>query len=131
MAHNRKLVLGGVALTKARVHAKPMAAAANRVRDELEQEVMQSGYLDGAPFTWVGLIIREGLMDEEAPHYQKIDPKDGELPLAIEIDVHRLLGVSEDEMAAVYRKATLIALIHAGERYGLPITRLHSLLDGM
>jgi hypothetical protein len=129
VAHNRKLVLGGVALTKARVPAKPKAAAANLVRDELEQEVIESGYLDGAPFKWVGLIIREGLADEAEPHYEKINATHGDLPLAIEIDVHRLLGVSEDEMAAVYRKATLIALIHAGERYGLPVTRLRSLLD--
>lgn len=129
MAHNRKLALSGIALTKARIPPKPNTAAANRSRDELEQEMIQSGYLEGAPFKWVGLSIRYGLVDEAEPHYQKIDPKDGELPLAIEIDVHRLLGVSQDEMAAVYRKATLIALIHAGERYGLPVARLRSLLD--
>jgi len=129
MAHNRKLVLSGVALTKARVPAKPMAAAANRVRDELEQEVIRSGFLDGAPFQWVGLIIREGLVDEAEPHFQKVNAKHGDLPLAIEIDVHRLLGVSEDEMAAVYRKATLMALVHAGDKYGLNVTRLKEILQ--
>ena len=129
MAHNRKLALSGIALTKARMPPKPNTAAANRSRDELEQAMIQSGYLEGAPFKWVGLSIRYGLVDEAEPHYQLIDPKDGELPLAIEIDVHRLLGVSQDEMAAVYRKTTLIALIHAGERYGLPVERLRSLLD--
>ena len=128
MAHNRKLVLGGVALTMARIPAKPMAAAGNYVRDELEQEIIHSGYLENAPFKWVGLIIRKGLVDEVEPHYQKIDPLDGELPLAIEIDVHQLLGVSEDEMAAVYRKATLIALVHAGEKYKLNNNRMKELL---
>ena len=128
MAHNRKLVLSGVALTKARIPPKANAAAANRVRDELEQEIVESRYLEAAPFKWVGLIIRYGLKDEAQPHYEHINAKDGDLPLAIEIDVHRLLGVSEDEMAAVYRKATLKALIHAGERYQLPIERLRSLL---
>lgn len=91
--------------------------------------MIDSGYLAGAPFTWVGLSVRYGLVDEIEPHYDKIDPKDGELPLAIEIDVHRLLSASEDEMAAVYRKATLVALIHAGERYNLQTTRLKSLLE--
>ena len=129
MAHSRKLVLSGVALTKARVPAKAMAAAANRVRDELEQEVIQSGFLSGAPFQWVGLVIREGLVDEAEPHYEKINAKHGDLPLAIEIDVHRLLGVSEVEMAAVYRKATLVALVHAGQRYQLPVNRLKTLLS--
>ena len=131
MAHNRKLALSGIALTKARIQPKPNAAAANRSRNELEQEMIRSGYLEGAPFKWIGLSIRYGLIDEAEPHYQKIDPMDGELPLAIEIDVHRLLEVSEDEMAEVYRKATLTALIHAGERYGLPITRLRALLDAV
>ena len=129
MAHNRKLAIGGVALTKGRIPHKLNVAAAHRVRDELEQEIIESDYLDDAPFKWVGLIVRYGLVDEAKPRYQKIDPKDGELPLAIEIDFHRLLGVSEDEMAAVYRKATLIALVHAGEKYGLPTKRLKSLLD--
>jgi hypothetical protein len=131
MAHNRKLVLSGIALTKARIPPKPNAAAANRVRDELEQEIVQSGYLESAPFKWVGLSIRYGLVDETRPHYQKIDSKDGELPLAIEIDVHRLLEATEDEMAAVYRKATLIALTHAGEKYGLNTARVDQLLSEM
>jgi Immunity protein 39 len=129
MAHNRKLAIGSVALTMARIPAKPMARAANLVRDELEQEIIQSGYLDNAPFKWVGLIIREGLVDETEPHYQKISAKYGDLPLAIEIDTHRLLEATEDEMAAVYRKATLIALAHAGKKYGLNTARVDQLLS--
>lgn len=131
MAHNRKLVLSGVALTKARIPAKANGAAATHVRDELEKEIIQSGYLDNAPFQWVGLIIRYGLVDETEPHYQKISAKHGDLPLAIEIDVHRLLDVTEDEMAAVYRKATLIALSHAGAKYGLNTVRVDQLLSEM
>lgn len=129
MGHKRKLVLSGVALTKARIPAKKNAAVANRVRDELEQELVESGFLEKAPFRWVGLIIRYGLKDEDEPHFDKIDQKHGDLPLAIEIDTHRLLEASEDEMAAVYRKATLTALVHAGEKYQLPVDRLRSLLE--
>ena len=129
MAHNRKLVIGGVALTMARISAKVNASVVSRVRDELEQEMIRYNYLNDAPFKWVGLIIRKGLVDETEPHYEKINQKDGDLPLAIEIDTHRLLGASEDEMAAVYRKATLTALIHAGEKYRLPVDRLRVLLE--
>jgi Immunity protein 39 len=129
MAHNRKLAIGGVALTMARLKHKLNAEAVHKVRDELEQEIVQSGYLDNAPFSWVGLIVRYGLVDETEPHYQKIDSKDGELPLAIEIDVHRLLDATEGEIAAVYRKATLIALAHAGEKYGLNKARVDQLLS--
>ena len=32
-------------------------------------------------------------------------------------------------MVAVYRKATLLALVHAGEKYQLPTERLRSLLE--
>src|SRR5258708_4500739 len=124
MAHNRKLVLGGVALVKARIPARQNADAANAVRDELERELISSGYLEGAPFRWVGLIVRYGLKDEAQPHYDTICEEDGELPLAIEIDTNRLLRRSTEEMADVYRDATLTALIHAGRRYGLNIDRL-------
>jgi len=128
MGHNRKLAIGGVALTMARIPHKLNVAATHRVRDELEQEIIESDYLNGAPFKWVGLMIRYGLVDETEPHYQKINAKYGDLPLAIEVDSHRLLNVSENEMAAVYRKATLTALVHAGERYGLKVDRLRELL---
>lgn len=126
--HDRKLVLGSVALTMARLRpAKAVAAALNNVRDDLEREIVRSDYLDGAPFRWVGLILREGLADEAEPHYQGIDPEDGELPLAMEIDVHRLLGRSRAEMERVFRQAALRALIHAGTRYGLAVDRLTAL----
>lgn len=128
MTHNRKLVIGGIALTMAKLPAKMNAAATNRVRDELEHEIVQSGYLDGAPFKWVGLLIRKGLVDEFEPHYEKINMKHGDLPLAIEIDTHRVLDVTEDEMVAVYRRAALIALVHAGEKYGLKVGRMKDLL---
>ena len=128
MAHNRKLVLSGVALTKARLPPKSNAAAASRVRDDLEREIIRSGYLTSAPFKWVGLSIRYGLVDETEPLYNQIDQKDGELPLSIEVDTRRLLGVTEDEMVTVYRQATLIALVHAGEKYGLEVGGMKDLL---
>lgn len=114
-----------------RIPARAEVNALNRVRDELEQEIIECGYLDQAPFKWVGLLIRKGLVDETEPHYEKIDRKHGDLPLAIEVDTHRLLNASEDEIAAVYRRATLIALIHAGEQYGLPTGRLKLLLPSL
>lgn len=130
MPHDRKLVLGGASLTLAKIRpARANGAAANRVRDDLEREMIASGYLEGAPFKWVSLIIRYGLVDKPEPSYGEINQKHGDLPLAIEVDVHSLLGASEDEMALVYRKATLTALIHAGEKYGLKNDALRALLS--
>lgn len=128
MGHNRKLVMGAVGLTMARIPAKPIAVAADKVRNEIEKEMIQSGYLEGAPFKWVGLIVREGLIDEIEPHYQSISKKHGDLPLAIEIDTHRLIHATPEEMEKVYRTATLIALVHAGEKYNLKVDRMKELL---
>ena len=122
-------MIGAVALVKVRLPAKQVAAAANRARDEIEQSLIEVGYLDQAPFKWVGLIVREGLKDETSPHYQRINKTHGDLPLAIEIDTHRLLGATEDEMVSIFRRASLISLIHAGEKYGLPVDGLRHLAD--
>lgn len=101
----------------------------DQVRDDLEREIIASGYLEGAPFTWVGLIIREGLVDGIVPCYERINAKHGDLPVAIEIDTHQLIGSSLSQAVAVYRRAALIALIHAGEKYSLEIERLRQLLN--
>lgn len=53
MAHNRKLVIGGVALVKARIPIKAETAALHQVRDEIEGELISSGYLAG------GLVWRQ------------------------------------------------------------------------
>jgi hypothetical protein len=127
MAHSRKLVLSGVALVKARIAAKENAAAANLVRDDLEQTLIEVGYFEQAPFQWVGLIIRYGLKDETEPHYEPISEKHGDLPLAIEVDANRLVAARQTDMELVYKRAALIALIHAGDRYGLPVKQLQLL----
>ena len=131
MAHNRKLVLAGVALTQAKLPAKQTVLAMGQARDEIEQEIIASGYIETAPFKWVGLIIREGLKDELQPHYKKIDAKDGELPVAIEIDTHRLLEATAEQLVAIYSKAALIALADVGKKYGLNTARVDHLLSKM
>jgi hypothetical protein len=129
VAHNRRLVIGSVALTQARLPARRIIAAVGKVRDELERELIDSGCLEGAPFKWVGLIIREGLVDSARPEYRPVDPADGELPLVIEIDTHRLLDASDAQIEKVYREATLRALLQAWERHDLNSERLSALLE--
>jgi hypothetical protein len=127
MGHNRKLVIGGVALTKARVDEKAAGAAMDRVRDEIEKALIQSHYFDDAPFKWISLMIREGLQNAETPRYSKINKTYEDLPVVIEIDVHRLISASSEEMANVYREATLSALIYVGDQYGLSTDHLRRL----
>ena len=129
-SHNRKLALSGISLTRARLH-RDSGKALDHVRNELERLLIESGYLRGAPFVWVGLSIRYGLTTEEKPHFQRIDQKDGELPLAIEVDTHELLGASFDNLICCFRRATLIALIHAGNKYQRPVTAFETELATM
>lgn len=124
MAHNRKLVIGVVSLTIAKIRGD--IPILSEVRDELEQLLIQSNYLDGAPFKWVGMILRYGLKNDASPVYEKINSKHGDLPLAIEIDTHELIGASKEQMKHIFTKATLIALIDAGRKYNLPVAALEN-----
>lgn len=128
MAHNRKLVLGGSSLTAARLEDVPTFQAAPIVRDDLEKEMIVSGYLEDAPFKWVGVVIRYGLKYEDKPHYNGIDKRRGDLDLAIEIDTHDLLDANLEEVVSIFRKATLTALVDAGDKYGLKVERMKELL---
>lgn len=125
--HNRKLGLIGTALTKARNNKNDIRAL-TAVRNELEQILDAENYLLGAPFTWVTVAVRYGLVDAVEPTYQAINRKYGDLPLAIEIDANRLIGLDLEALTTVFRKAVLTALVHAGKKYGRPTEKLETLL---
>ena len=125
---DHKLAFGGVALTMARVPKADFEAFA-AVRAELEPILVASDYLKDAPFSWVTLVMRYGLKNEEHPHYGRISKKYGDLPLSIEVDVHEMLGASMDELRIVFRRTTLRALIHAGEKYRRAFDALRDLAD--
>ena len=84
MAHNRKLVIGGVALIKACL--KNTGPAMVGVCDELEKVLTASEFFANAPFRWISLIIRYGLKNEFAPVYQRINKTHGDLPISVEVD---------------------------------------------
>ncbi len=123
MAHNRKLVLSGVSLTKARLNPHSFEVGPE-VMDELEQIMISMKFLSSAPFKWVG-----GLKNEEAPHYQGIDQKDGELALAIELDAHDFQNADREDLKRSFIVATLKAIIHAGKQYSLPVKELEERLQ--
>lgn len=118
MAHNRKLVIGGVALVKARL--KNTGPAVDAVRDEIEKLLIEADFFADAPFKWVGLIIRYGLENKFEPLYQRINKTHGDLPLSVEVDTHPLLGADIETVKAVVRLATIEALLHVARKYNLP-----------
>lgn len=126
--HNRRLGINGISLTDTRVKRYDMKAL-NITRDMVEKCLVDSGYLDGAPFHWVTLAIRYGTKYDVEPSYGKINKKFGDLPLTIEIDTSDLVDASLDDMKRIFTKATALALVHAGEKYGRPTTAMEALLE--
>jgi hypothetical protein len=127
MAHNRKLVLSGVALTTARNNRNDIEVG-TEIMNELGQIIIESEFLNEAPFRWVGLTLRYGLKDEDGPHYDVIDENDGELPVAIELDTRGLQAASREELKELFMIATLKSLIDIGKRYQLPLETFSGML---
>ncbi len=128
--HNRKLGLVGVSLTKARPPPHDIEVG-TEIMDELGPVLDSSGYLDEASFEWVTVALRYGLKNEEKPHYQRINKKYGDLPLAIELDTNELIESDREGLKRLFILATLRALIHAGQKYNLPIQPLEKLRDDL
>jgi hypothetical protein len=129
MAHNRKLVIGGVAVVKAKL--KHDVAAMSAVRDEIESLLVQSDFFAAAPFKWIGLVIRFGLENKLEPVYQRINKTHGDLPVSIEVDTHPLLGADIETIKVVFRRATIEALLHVAQKYNLPAQPLEDYRNGL
>lgn len=121
--HGRRLVLSGIAMTGAR-NPKDDVKALSEVRDELERMLVESRFFEAAPFSWVGISIRFGIKTETKPHFHPISKRDGELPLAIEIETSLMQGASLVDLKTLFKAAALKALISAAERYDCPATEL-------
>ena len=119
--HNRKLVLGSVGLVIGRVRNDNCCL---KLRDDLEKIMIDSNYLEGAPFKWVGLIYRFGLKNMTKPKYQRINKKYGDIPVAVEFkmeilewaDAHNIELLKE-----IFAIGALDTLIDIGNKYKLPL----------
>lgn len=127
MKHNRKLGLCSASLTTARLRNHAYSAMTD-VRDEIEQAIIASDFLADAPFKWITLSLRLGLKNEDEPHYEAINKRYHDLPLAIEVDVHELQQANYQELHRLFGIAVLKALVHAGAKYGLPWEELDRLV---
>lgn len=125
--HGRKLGLCGVALTAAR-NPRDDVKALGEVRYELEQVVVNSGYLDGATFSWVTVAIRFGVKDEAEPHYQRISRKYGDLPLAIEITTAKIQHAPLPQLKMLFKRDDTSAWLHQQRYILIPEVRRHASL---
>jgi hypothetical protein len=119
MGHNRKLVIGAVALVMGRVRNE---AVLDSVRDELEKVIIESGWFPSAPFTFISLIIRYGIKNQLQPEFQRISRKYKDLPISIELSMEDVLALhrNTDKLKALFGQAVLEALIAVAEKYRLP-----------
>jgi hypothetical protein len=127
MGHNRKIVIGATALTKARNNRHEIVVG-TEVMDELEPIIVDTGFLRDAPFEWISLVFRYGLKNDEAPTYEHIDERYHDLPLVMELDTRELQHASKDELKRIFMRAALKTLVHVGGRYHLPTTRIEEML---
>jgi hypothetical protein len=129
-SHDRKLGLLGVSLTKARLR-KDSGVILTSVRDEIEGVMIERGFLTDAPFSWVTLSIRYGIKMELEPHFQPINKKYGDLPLAIEVETEIIQNVEPEQLRTLFKRTVLRALIAAGHRYNRPVSEFVEMLDAL
>ncbi len=96
------------------------------VRNQVESAMIRPAFLADAPFEWIGLINRYGEKSAGAPEIDAINQKDGDLPVAIEVDMEDLQGATPQDVRQIFFEATKRALIAVGERYALPVDRLEN-----
>lgn len=125
MAHNRKFVPGYIFLLMGRLRNLNQL----NIQNDIEKIIIDSNFLENAPFKWVGLMYRIGLKNTLKPHYGRIDQKDGELPIAVEVKFELLKWADENDLKLlkdICMIAGLEALLHVGNKYNLPIESIAS-----
>lgn len=119
--HNRKFLSSAVALVLGRLRNEKIAVTAN---NDIERIIINSNFLDGAPFEWIGIIQRYGIKNDLKVEFQRIDKKYGELPIAFELDMDILKWADQNNLDLLYdifMISGLEATIQVGQKYHLPI----------
>jgi hypothetical protein len=126
MAHNRKFVPGVIDMVKIRL---PNLKYTVSIQDDIEKIMIDSHFLEEAPFKWVGLIYRLGIKNDLKPEYQRINKKYGDLPIAVEIDTDILKWADRNDVKLLkdlFMMAGLEALIDVGKKYKLPTEKIEA-----
>lgn len=122
LTHNRKFVPGGVALVTGRV--KNDGKTLKRIQDNIESLIINSDFLKGSLFRWIGLIYRYGKKTDLKVEFKKINKTYESLPIALELDMEILEWADKYNLELlhdIFMIAALEALIQVGQKYKLPI----------
>jgi hypothetical protein len=126
--HDTRLGYIEVSLTEQPLQER-WGTSLDRLKHEIEQVVIGEGFLTHAPFSWVLLSIRYGLQYSSEPVYYPINAKYGNLMLSFELDVRDLISATDEEVYLIFKRASLMSLVHAGQKYGRPIKVFERMLS--
>ena len=118
--HDKKFATSAVALVKGRIRDRD---ASLNSRDFLDELVKKTGFLDKAPFLWIGVTIFYGIKNDLKCRFRKIDPKDGELEVGLELDMEILQWADKnnlDLLRDIFMIAGLEVILQVGKKYKLP-----------
>lgn len=115
------VIVGTIGLVKGRIQNFKKITEVDSYLDSIIKEMY---LLKEASFLWIGLILRYGIKNNLKLEFQRIDKKDGELPIALELDMKILQWADQNNIGLLYdifMIAALEALIQVGQKYKLPI----------
>ncbi|WP_431264988.1 Imm39 family immunity protein [Roseateles chitinivorans] len=120
----RCLLVGGSYLAKGRL--KQSSAAALAARNGLEVRLIEAGYLDGAPFRTVSLILRYGDKEDLNPDIGSVDEVHSELPVTVMLDLAALRALDLDALTAKFTQVMADILIDVAVNFDLPYAFLEA-----
>ena len=101
------------------------------LKEEYYQDLLiSSGYFSDPRFTWVGMTIRYGLINDRCTEFQGISKKYECIDLAKQLDVRVLSTADEydvDMLMDFFKIASLDSLIEAGIKYNLNPSAIETL----
>ncbi len=107
---------GLIALVKGRLFNSKQATEASK------QINLLNFSLSNMPFSWIGLICRLGIKNDLKIEFQRINKKDGDLPIALELDMNILKWADQHNLALlkdIFMIAALEALLQVCDKYKL------------
>lgn len=119
MAHSKKLVIGGVSLVKHNIDRVLFLKTCKLIMNDLGGLIEAQNLFKQKQFRWIGLILRVGNKFSDVD-YAKIDKKDGELPVAIEVPAYELEKLDENDLRDVMFRIVISVLLDIAEKYNLP-----------
>jgi len=108
---------GSVGLKRGRI--KNSQKAISQLMEKINPFLVQSSFLDGAPFELISVIIRWGDNYSKVADIRKVDKRHKELPVAFEVPLDELRMESVEKLEVIYAKYAIQILRQVTEDFNL------------